>query len=264
MGGTALGASHREAGLPCQDSAGWWSGPLGGSTGVMTVAAVADGAGSARLAALGSQSAVTEVLRLVRCLAGELPPASDDDRSFLSTAESPDNAAAGAEATAVVMELFAAARRALEAAAHEAEADLRDLATTLIVALATPDSLVIGEVGDGVVAVSIGGAVIGPLTPQRGEFANETAFLTGGEVLPEVSLASFPSSEVEAFAISSDGLRLLITSNSLEGTPHAPFFDDLFAGVASGVTSEALTQFLEQAEDRTGDDKSLVVGVRVP
>ncbi len=30
------------------------------------------------------------------------------------------------------------------------------------------------------------------------------------------------------------------------------------------MTSEALTQFLEQAEDRTGDDKSLVVGVRVP
>jgi hypothetical protein len=170
-----------------------------------------------------------------------------------------------AEAVLLMKSLFAGARRALEAAARTAGANLQDLATTLMVALVTTDAVVLAQVGDGVVAVrSTSGAILGPVAPQRGEYANEATFITAGEDLPDIVLASFPSSKVDAFGLSSDGLRLLITSNSLEGTPHAPFFADVFTGVASGLSSEAIAQFLSQAQDRTGDDKSLVVGVRVP
>jgi hypothetical protein len=122
---------------------------------------------------------------------------------------------------------------------------------------------VLAEVGDGVVAVRSLLGIEGPLPPQRGEFANETTFITGGDRLPDVEVASFPRDEVDAFALSSDGMRILITANVVTGAPHVPFFEDVFANVAKGVTPDAIARFLETAQDRTGDDKSLVLGVRV-
>ncbi len=123
---------------------------------------------------------------------------------------------------------------------------------------------VVAEVGDGVVAVRTSGGIVGPLAPQRGEFANETTFITTGGTLPELASASFPAGEVTAFGLSSDGMRLLITAHATDGSPHVPFFEDVFGGVVSGLGSEALAHFLEAADDRTGDDKSLVIGVLLP
>jgi hypothetical protein len=205
---------------------------------------------------------------LVKFLAGVDEPADEEERCVLDACASGGSAAPAADpdaaAASLARTLFACARRAVQASAQDRETDIGDLATTLIIALATTRSVVVAQVGDGVVAIRLrSGDLVGPLTPQRGEFANETTFITTGDELPEVSLACFAASDVDAFGLSSDGMRLLITSNPLDGTPHAPFFDDVFSSVASGVGSTALTRFLEQADDRTGDDKSLVIGVRV-
>lgn len=324
VGATALGTAHDRNGLPCQDRVAWWSGTGGDARGIVAIAALADGAGSARLAELGSQTAVSSVVRLVQCLAGAVEPANDQEQRFLiaasdavaragtasealftngaaSTGEEdlsgetdqgghePDRDQPGtenettdddgpavavpagrltrgeAEARCYVVELFAGARRAVEAAAVASGASVHDLATTLMVVLVTADAVVPAQIGDGVVAVrSSAGALLGPAAPQRGEFANEATFLTTGEDISEISMASFPATEVNAFGLSSDGMRLLITANPVLGTPYAPFFDEAFNGVASGVSSEALADFLVRAEDRTGDDKSLLIGVRVP
>jgi Protein phosphatase 2C len=282
-GGTALGTSHAEGGKPCQDSAAWWSGAPGGASRITAVAVVADGAGSADLSRIGSQTAVGEVVCLTKCLAGAVEPADDSQRAFLAlaaqqvakqiaaqqagaTEDAPGRRVSEGEveAIALVRALFAGARQAVEGAAREMGAEVGQLATTLIVALATEEALVVAEIGDGVVAVRASGAVVGPLAPQRGEFANETTFITTGEQLEEISLASFAAAEADAFGLSSDGMRLLITSNSVKGTPHTPFFEDMFSGVASGVSSAAITKYLRSADDRTGDDKALVIGVRVP
>jgi hypothetical protein len=264
-GGTALGSAHADSGLACQDSVAWWTKDDGQQGALVAVAALADGAGSARLAEIGSQTAVAHVIRLAKCLAGVAEPADDDERSFLKAASecsvAPEDA--DAEAVCLATALFAAARRAIHQAALDRETDLQDLATTLMIALVTTQSLVVGQVGDGVIGVRLRtGEVIGPAAPQRGEYANEATFITSGDDLPEISLASLAVSDVDAFGISSDGMRLLITSNPVAGTPYSPFFDDVFAAVASGMGSDALTRFLEQAEDRTGDDKSLVIGVQ--
>jgi hypothetical protein len=161
-------------------------------------------------------------------------------------------------------ELFAGARRAVESAARDEGAEVRELATTLIVALVTTTTVTVGEVGDGVLAIRLRtGEVLRPVPPQRGEFANETMFLTSGEDLPEVALVTYAANEVDAFALSSDGLRLLITANPIEGTPYAPFFEDVFAEVAAGRNADALARFIRELDDRTGDDKSLVIGVRL-
>ncbi|HYR61129.1 MAG TPA: PP2C family serine/threonine-protein phosphatase [Actinomycetota bacterium] len=243
-GGTALGTTHAESGLPCQDSIATWVRPPGGTGRVVAVAAVADGAGSARLSHIGSQTAVAEVVRMAQALGTD-----------------PAAPAAGPE---LVRALFTGARRAVEGAAPAAGALRDDLATTLIVAVVTEDGFAVAEVGDGVVAVRTSGGIVGPLAPQRGEFANETTFITTGGTLPELASASFPAGEVTAFGLSSDGMRLLITAHATDGSPHVPFFEDVFGGVVSGLGSEALAHFLEAADDRTGDDKSLVIGVLLP
>jgi hypothetical protein len=154
------------------------------------------------------------------------------------------------------------ARASLEREATMRGARLDDLATTLIVAVVTDEGLAVASIGDGVVAVRrSSGDLEAPVPPQRGEYANESTFATSGAELPEPMSADFCDGEVEAFALSSDGLRLIITSDSTRGVPYEPFFTDLFAAVTSGLTTEALERFLEQADDRTGDDLSLVAGV---
>src|SRR5271165_1338416 len=56
-GATVPGVSHRQQGIPCQDSCHWQELPNG-----MLLIAVADGCGSARHAALGSEWATQAAL----------------------------------------------------------------------------------------------------------------------------------------------------------------------------------------------------------
>ena len=237
VGGTALGTSHESSGLPCQDTVAWWVAPADSHGLVKAVVALADGAGSAALGEVGSQVAVAEVVRLAQTTTGD------------------------GDAKAMMAELFAGARRAVESAAGERHASPRHLATTLAVALATEREFAVAQVGDGIVAVRSRIAGLTGLTLQRGEYANESTFLTLGDELENFNIAVFPAEEVDAFGLSSDGMRLLITSNAILGTPHGPFFTDVFSGVEAGLNDEAIVRFLVEADDRTGDDKSLVVGV---
>lgn len=264
-GATALGTAHAAAALPCQDSVAWWTSDGNEHGSILAVAALADGAGSARLAEIGSRTAVAQVVRQAKIMAGLVQPPDDGRPEQPADAEPAALPVSGApgDPLSLASALFAGARSAIQSAAHEHDAHISDLATTLAIALVTTQEVVVGQVGDGVIAVRLrSGDILGPAGPQRGEFSNETSFITAGPELPEISLASFATEQVDAFGISSDGMRLLITANPVLGTPHAPFFDDVFDGVASGVDSEAVARFLDQADDRTGDDKSLIIGVR--
>jgi hypothetical protein len=251
---TATGSAHVDASLPCQDSTAWWChfavpSEADGVT-LLAVAAVADGAGSATYAGIGSRSAVDAVIELAKRQNEVKESKGLDIRN--------------AEPVEVMDRLFRGARDAVNAAAAAMGADVREFSTTLMVAVVTSMEVIVAEIGDGVVAVRRSGEIVGPLAPQRGEFANETTFLTTGDDLPDLALASFRASEVDAFAMSSDGLRLLITANPMDGVPHAPFFEDVFSGVLAGLGSERLAAFLRDVDDRTGDDLSLVIGVQRP
>jgi hypothetical protein len=249
VGGRSLGTSHKAAGVPCQDSVAWWVAPPDFEGPVRAVAAVADGAGSATLAEVGSQIAVAEVVRVAQC------PALLEGHYLDSEEDEP------ADARAKMARLFVAARKAVESAARDRSVSIRELDTTLAVALATNREFAVAQVGDGIVAVRSIVAGLTGLSLQRGEYANESTFLTVGDDVGEFSIAIYPADDIDAFGLSSDGLRLLITSNPVLGTPHEPFFTDVFTRVGSGLRSETLIQFLTEADDRTGDDKSLVVGV---
>lgn len=195
------------------------------------VVAVADGAGSAPLAAEGSALAVAA-------------------------------AVASVEMGLALPDAFAVARDALgdddEARAARA--------TTLLVAVLCDDAIDVGQVGDGFVVVQRGdGLDIAVPAPER-EYLNETTFLSSAGWEGELRLDSFDAGGVDAVALSTDGLQL-VALDLAAAAPHPGFFAPLFSWAAGDEPSDAeLAAFLasERVAERTDDDVTLALVVRAP
>jgi hypothetical protein len=195
------------------------------------VVAVADGAGSAPRAAEGAAAAVA--------------------------------AAIGAPDDPVV-----AAREALVALAEDLAVPIGDLASTLLVCTIGDDALQAWAVGDGAIVVAgADGGVDAPLPPERGEYRNETVFVTSDGWAEAVRTATLPSSSVAGLAVLSDGLELLALDVAT-GVPHPPFFAPLlqFAAGADEGADEELAAFLAspRVRERTDDDCTLVLVAPAP
>lgn len=229
--------------MECQDRHAW---RLFGNDAVAI--AVADGAGSAKLAAIGASVASEAALRGVSEQYGRRAPLHQAG-DFLQLVR------AGFEAAHCALTAEAAARQACM---------ISDLATTLIVVVATPEMAACGKVGDGAcVAARTGGGLelLTSLTSQ--EYLNETAFLTQPDALKAVRYRLW-SGSLASLAVLTDGLEM-IALKMPDGTPHAPFFAPLFRFVkATGCEKEAqsrLTGFLNSArvKDRVDDDLTLLL-----
>ena len=131
--------------------------------------AVADGAGSARYAAEGAAHAVHTV---IGWMAGEL------------TAGAPETEEAW---RGLLMDALARTRVALEDLAVTMEdAALRDFATTLLLAVVTPETLATLQVGDGAIVLR-SGEELHVLAPAAvGEYVNETTFVTSADAVERV------------------------------------------------------------------------------
>lgn len=244
VGASVQGTAHLKREIPCQDAHAYRLLP-----GRVLLVAVADGAGSAPHSDTGAQYAVTSALdHLEATLAEELPQNKERWEELL---------AAG----------FAAAHQALLQHAAADELSPRAFATTLTCAVACDAWLVVGQIGDGVtVAQDEAGELFTASHPQRGEYANETFFLTSDEAFERFQVRVFPEA-IQALALMTDGL-IRLALNVVTHSPHPPFFNPLL-------------KFLDQAEDlaqaesqlaafvaservcaRTDDDKTLVLAVR--
>jgi serine/threonine protein phosphatase PrpC len=247
IGAAVQGLSHQKQGVPCQDALEYGCLPGG-----ILLVAVADGAGSALQADSGAQAAVQASLNWLR--------------SSLES-EQPIECCEWEE---VIWETFQNARTALEQLAQEHDEPLRSFATTLTCLVATPKQLIVGQLGDGA-AVAIGedGDLKTVTTSQRGEYANETNFLTQDQALDLVVIQVIDE-QVQALAVMSDGLTRLALKRP-NNEPHPPFFKPLFAFVESSAASndpaqanDALIEFLASPRvcERTDDDKALVLALR--
>jgi hypothetical protein len=229
------GTSHAGTDLGCQDAHAVAT--LDGGL----VIAVADGAGSAPRAGEGAGVAVAAAIGHAMANAA----AHDDDPAGLATG------------------CVDAARFALEEQA--ADDDLGELATTLLVVVALGSRLGMAQVGDGAVIVDtgVGLQVVGAV--ERGEYLNETTFLTSSAWANERRVDRVDGS-LEGVAVMSDGLQLLaLDLAAMEA--HVPFFEPLWAFArAEGSTSAELAAFLasERVCARTDDDKTLVLAVVSP
>ena len=247
IGAAVQGLSHQKQGLPCQDALQYGCLPGG-----ILLVALADGAGSAVHAELGAQAVVQASL------------------DWLHTRLENERPTECCEWVEVIWAAFQNARTALEQLAEENGEPIRSFATTLTCLVATPEQLIVGQLGDGaVVAVGEDDGLKTVTALQRGEYANETNFLTQDQALDLVAIQVIDE-RVRALAAMSDGLTRLALKRP-NNEPHPPFFKPLFAFVESSASSndgaqatDALTEFLTSPRvcERTDDDKSLVLALR--
>ena len=226
---SVAGSGHRARGIGCEDS----SRVEVRDDGTLLIA-VADGAGSAPMAAEGSVRAVEAAMEALR---------------------------SGAELD-VVME---AARAALEPVISGER--LGDRATTLLVVRAPAGGGVVetAQVGDGAVVLRREGGDLEVLAADaKGEYLNETCFLTSDRWRESLRIERVPSDGVDGVAAMTDGLQLVAFDLST-GVPHAPFFAPFFSFVAGDGEAEGLATVLgsERVGERTDDDVTLAVAARV-
>ncbi len=247
IGAAVQGISHQKQGLPCQDALEYRCLP-GGSL----LVALADGAGSAVCSELGAQTAVeAAIASLISGLDhGQPTECCGWVDLFWGTFES--------------------ARASLIKLSEENGDPLSAFATTLTCLAATPEKLIVAQLGDGaVVAGGADGVLDTVTTAQRGEYANETFFLTQEQALDLVAIQVIDL-PMYSLAVMSDGLtRLALKLPSNE--PYKPFFEPLFAFVKASAASndgvqasKTLSAFLASPRvcERTDDDKAMVLALR--
>jgi hypothetical protein len=237
----AAGTSHLRNGTPCQDAFAV------AQAGESLLLFAADGAGSAARADEGSRLAVDTAVEAARAEVEAGEPQDLEDWYLL------------------LERIVHAARERLEA---EAPGGLRDLSTTLLGVLWTPTHLAALQVGDGWIVIERRGAMSSLILPVKGEFFNETVFVTSSGFAELARYEVLPAGDVSGVAVLTDGLEM-VSMDMTDGTPHAPFFRPLFELAHDPEEDLAaaeleLGRFLgsERICERTDDDKTLIVAVR--
>ena len=233
----SVAGAKRKAGAANQDAFRSYAAP----DGRLLVAAVADGAGSARCGALGAQiAAQSAVVRLTHFSA--VAPA-------LSLPLILQNAMATAKAR-----VWAHARRQQRPA--------REYAATVALLLSRDGQTAAAQIGDSVCLLETADGWLLPLPPHRGEYANETRFITDADALSQAQY-SVVYPDVARVMLCTDGVLDLITSHR-DRRPHQPYFAGAFDWLArqddKAAASAKLADLLRspQVRSRTDDDCTIL------
>jgi hypothetical protein len=239
---SVCGTSHLKNNQLCQDAHHWQVLP----NNVLVVAA-ADGAGSASLGKVGAMIAVETAISHLSSRNMSLDTLTDDTRL-----------------QQLLTDAMLAARMAVQDEAENCDRQLHDLATTLILMIATPEVVAVGQIGDGLaVAKSRSGHLRALTIPKSGEYINETIFLTSFEAVDTAQFQIWREDIINV-SVLTDGLQMLAL-NMMVGEPHQPFFLPLFDFVANvqdkTKAKDQLVKFLssERVSQRTDDDLTLVL-----
>lgn len=169
------GRGHCVQGLPCQDHSSVWLGASGAAV------VVSDGAGSARMSKHGANSVVRVTDQVLR----EHMPWNN----FV----------------AIGHRIIDACRAEIAQQARELGCPIAELAATLAFVAVTKDEIFSGSLGDAVVAAFRGDRAEVLIAPERGEFANETLFVTSSDANKHFRIVKRPLEDYDGFAVMSDG-----------------------------------------------------------
>jgi hypothetical protein len=213
------------------------------------VVAVSDGAGSASCSAEGARMAVEA---LAAHLAESL--GADGDAAL-------DNG--------LLRDAFVETRTHVLRAAYEAGRPARDYACTLLAVIVRKEQVAVHQIGDGVVVYRLGDANWSlAIHPQRGEYANETFFLTDDDAMLRTE-GHVALGDVTELAVLTDGLQGQVVEAESVGVADR-FLNPLLstlrhqgAGDTEAISS-ALGRFLqsEAVMHCTDDDTTLVLATR--
>ena len=177
---TRQGARHARRDKPNEDSVNFEM--LPNNRGI--IAAVSDGAGSAPRAKEGSKLAAKHAVSQT------LEAILSDEEMDLSLA---------------VAQGLSAAQEAIRERADTTETEMEDYQCTLILVAWLDDQVAAIQVGDGAVIVEANGACKMLTIPQRGQYANETYFVT--EPHCEQTQFANKTSGITAMALFTDGIQ---------------------------------------------------------
>ena len=115
----------------------------------------------------------------------------------------------------------------LRAAAEIHDVDVKQLNCTLLCFVATPRRFVGAQVGDGFLVLRNGTGEYELLfQPDRGEFANQTVFVTSSRAQQALQVKLF-TEKYDFVAAGSDGL-LNVAVKYKDWQPHGPFFEPFY------------------------------------
>jgi hypothetical protein len=211
------------------------------------VAAVTDGAGSARFAERGARSAAHAAVNWLAQESHRFPEPGKENRW-----------------QALLMEALENARLTLEAEAFELETAVSELATTIALLAASPRQLAAIQIGDSAIVAATADARLLALTvPCRGEYYNETVFLHSEGALERAQILVWTGMP-DCLAMMTDGVQALAL-NQPGSVPHGPFFEPLWK-FARQPMDEAegaarLEDFLksDRLANRVDDDLTLLL-----
>ncbi len=241
------GSSHAADGSACQDS--HLVRVLRGSNASETLlACVADGAGSASRSDIGSAHTCEAV---AECATRYLE--SRGDFSQLQFNE--------------VLAWCETIREKLRTAASTHHCKMRDLASTLCVAILAPEGSFFFQIGDGAITAGKNGVYGVVFWPQSGEYANVTNFITSDKFNEHLEFQA-TTTKISEVALFTDGIERLAL-NFESQAPHLPFFNPLFQAVRSSANGDNLAadlgQFLQSdsINNRSDDDKTLILATQI-
>jgi hypothetical protein len=245
--GSVQGTSHQRTGKRCQDYCTGQS--IATPSGVVLVAACADGAGSAEHSDAGARIACEAFVRQACITLGE-------------------GALDGVPGRDVVLNWNEQSREEIRSEAHTRNLPIRELACTLITAIVGESWGVFTQIGDGAIVFDFDGGYTFGFWPDRGEYANTTRFLTDSEWTEHIRFDQFDRIVMD-LAILTDGLQMLALDFS-EGRVHEPFFRPIFRLLRESEERDGLQARLlafldsKRVNERTDDDKSLFLATRRP
>lgn len=234
------GLHHRKNSKPCQDFAAWSYQQNPSSF----IVSLADGAGSSEFSEEGAYLSVQRALLFFKnCL---------KDPLFF---QDPNLLKEKARAFIEDLHIFLKAKSLLK------KCPLESFATTLLVFIASKEGFVFFQIGDGF------GVIRRPdsseytllIPPQKGEYLNETHFITELHAFEKFSFCTEPI--LPAFlALATDGIESVALKN-ISFIPYPPFFEPLESFIMCGQenASQRLQEFLSTSrfDNRSLDDRTL-------
>lgn len=229
------GRGHTKNQVPCQDKTFCYQ-----ENGVL-VAALADGAGSAKLSHYGA-ACITEYIAKDLAKYFDLYYNCDDGR-------------------AIKKQLMSKIIHKLDDLCNDLQCERRDCASTLLVVAVTDDRFILMHIGDGVIGYIKQSQLKVASLPENGEFSNVTVFTTSPEALSTMKLLKGNLGEIDSFVMMSDGTQAglyskrekRLSSALLKVADYVRYFPEV-------TVHDMLKQSLENVVKKvTSDDCSIII-----